>query len=65
MPLHIQPINTETGCEDGDIRLADGDDTGGRVEMCFGGVWGVVCDDFWDFNDARVVCRNLGMPSNC
>lgn len=48
-------------CEDGDLRLASGTNMyEGRVEVCMREVWGTVCDNFWDNNDASVACRQLG-----
>ncbi len=29
------------------------------MEMCFDNLWGTVCDDDWDSNDARDVCKQL------
>ena len=35
----------------------------GTVEYCVGGVWKAICDSIWDYKDAYVVCRQLGLPA--
>ncbi|XP_041474059.1 deleted in malignant brain tumors 1 protein-like isoform X3 [Lytechinus variegatus] len=44
------------------LRLSDGQNAyEGRIEIELDGVWGTVCDNNWDKNDARVVCKQLGL----
>ena len=54
---------TGTTCTQGAIRLQGGTATQGHVEVCNNNVWGTVCDGGWDDTDARVACRQLGLPS--
>ena len=30
------------------------------MEICINGIYGTVCDDFWNDNNADVVCRQTG-----
>jgi hypothetical protein len=32
----------------------------GRVEICYAGIWGSVCDKGWNNQDAAIVCMQLG-----
>ena len=37
----------------------------GVVEVAFNGRWGTICEDTsWSVEDAMVVCRQVGQPSD-
>ena len=55
--------NTAGTCQDGDIRLSDGEAAyKGRVEVCFNGVWGTIVSGYyiWLHLESMVMCRQLG-----
>ncbi len=52
-------------CLDGNVRLVGGTTMlEGRVELCYDGVWGTICNFGWNAQDSAVVCRQLGYSSS-
>lgn len=51
-------------CTQGAVRLQGSMSAEGQVEVCHLDVWGSVCADHWDNVNARVICRELGLPSS-
>ena len=52
---------THSNCTDYDVQLVDGPSLNeGRVLICINGVWGTLCNSGIDYNDAGVICLELG-----
>ncbi|XP_011409421.1 PREDICTED: deleted in malignant brain tumors 1 protein-like, partial [Amphimedon queenslandica] len=54
-------IVCERHCDSYDMRLRDGNTRYGRVEVCISETWTTVCGNQWNYGDASVACRQLGL----
>ena len=60
LPISKFSISGSNKCTDGIVRLVN--EREGRVEICYNGVWGIVCaDNGWGEVDANVVCQQLSI----
>ena len=58
-PTDLQ--TSQANCSDGAVRLVGGaSESEGRVELCLNSAWGTVCDDYWNREEASVICHQLG-----
>ena len=53
-------------CVNGAVRLIGGlVSTEGTVQMCVSGKWRELCYSGWGYQEAFVVCRQMGLPATC
>ena len=53
-------------CERGEVRLVGGaTQAEGRVEICANGYWSVPCDYGSLWEEARLICKRLNLPTSC
>ncbi len=58
--MYVQSCINAIDCVNGNVRLMNGSirslGAEGRVEVCYNGSYGTVCDDLWNEMAAAVVC---------
>ena len=61
--VHFPDVSTPyANCTNGELRLVGGaNESEGRVEICINNAWGAVCDSGFTKEEAKVVCRQLGL----
>ena len=59
----VEPTTPRGNCSNGEVRLAGGNATLGRVEVCINNAWGTVCNSRFGTNEARVICGQLGFSN--
>ena len=56
----IAPPTTSDNCTEKSLRLVNGlTKYEGRVEVCYEGIWRLICPSAWGAIDARIVCNQL------
>ncbi len=59
--MHDSCLFVSAGCVTNSLRLVGGSNAlTGRLEICSNNIWGTICDDIFDANNALVACRQLG-----
>ena len=48
-------------CTEGEVRLLGGPDKfSGILTVCVNGTFSLVCENYFDYRDANVICRQAG-----
>jgi deleted-in-malignant-brain-tumors protein 1 len=55
--------NSEVTTSHAMVRITGPTPSEGRVEVMYNNQWGTICFHGWDFNDALVICKQLGYTS--
>ena len=56
----------QSGCTEGEVCLVGGkNEREGDVQICWQGMWGYVCSNYWYIEEARVLCQQLNYSSSC